>query len=288
MNTDAKIKVAIQGIEGSYSHLTSEKFFSNSESEIELVSKRRFADVIKAVENNEADYALLPIENTTSGGINEVYDLLLKTNLAIIGEEVFHVQHCLVGIDRIPLDQITKIYAHHQAAVQCSRFLETLPNCKIEYFDDTAMSVQKIKREGNKNFAAISSEQAAQLFELPILKRDIANQSENYTRFIIASRHPVKVDSKIKCKTSLVLATEHKPGSLVRALSILDKFNCNMTKLESRPIIGNPWDEMFYLDFEGNIENEIVKEMLSELEKNTNFLKILGCYASKTFRKSSI
>lgn len=176
--------------------------------EIEFISKLTFEEVVRAVETGEADYAMLPVENTTSGGINEVYDALLHTTLYIIGEEKFHVKHCLVSTEETPINRIKKIYAHVQAVAQCSKFLATLPYTKIDYYPDTAMSVQKVKEENNPENAAIASEEAAKIFGLPIIRTNIANQSENYTRFLIAARKPIEVDLRIPCKTSLVMATD--------------------------------------------------------------------------------
>ncbi|MHB8929345.1 MAG: bifunctional 3-deoxy-7-phosphoheptulonate synthase/chorismate mutase, partial [Melioribacteraceae bacterium] len=282
------IKIAIQGIEGSYSYLASQKYFTHFNSELTFVSKKLFDEVIDSVEKGEADYAVLPIENTTSGGINEVYDLLLHTTLSIVGEEKFQVKHCLVALEEVPIRKIKKVLAHHQAAAQCSKFLESVPNVGVEYFVDTAMSVQKIKEVGNSSFAAIASEEAATLFNLKILQRDIANQPENFTRFLIASRKPEEVDSRIPCKTSIVMATSHTAGSLVEALNVFRKYNVNLTKLESRPIIGNPWEEMFYLDFEGNITDETIKNVMDELGQYTRFIKILGSYPSQELTKTKL
>ncbi|TSA30671.1 MAG: 3-deoxy-7-phosphoheptulonate synthase [Ignavibacteriales bacterium] len=282
------ITVAIQGIEGSYSYLASQKYFTHRNADVHFVSKKRFDEVVDAVEKGEADLAVLPIENTTSGGINEVYDLLLHTTLSIVGEEKFQVKHCLVASEEISFRKIKKVYAHYQAAAQCSKFLETIPNVSIEYFDDTAMSVQKIKEESNSSYAAIASEEAAKLFRLKILKTDIANQSENFTRFLVASRKPNEVDFRIPCKTSIVMATSHTPGSLVEALNVFRKSNVNLTKLESRPIIGNPWEEMFYLDFEGNITNELVQKVLDELGQHTRFMKVLGSYPSQELERTKL
>ena len=282
------ITVAIQGIEGSYSYLASQKYFTHHDADLHFVFKKRFEEVINAVEKGDADLAVLPIENTTSGGINEVYDLLLHTTLSIVGEEKFQVKHCLVTSGEISFRKIKKVYAHYQAAAQCNKFLETIPNVSIEYFDDTALSVQKIKEEGNSSYAAIASEEAAKLFKLKILKTDIANQSENFTRFLIASRKPNEVDSRIPCKTSIVMATSHTPGSLVEALNVFRKSNVNLTKLESRPIIGNPWEEMFYLDFEGNITSELVQKVLDELGPHTRFMKVLGSYPSQELERTKI
>jgi chorismate mutase / prephenate dehydratase len=282
------VSVAIQGIEGSYSHLAAKKYYTQHGLTVNFVYKKLFEEVVHAAEKGEVDYAFLPIENTTSGGINEVYDLLLHTTLSITGEEKFKVKHCLVGTADISLEKIKKVYAHYQPAAQCSKFLESIPNVPVEYFADTAMSVQKIKEEGNSAFVAIASEEAAKLFHLKILKKDIANQSENYTRFLVATRKPQPVDSRIPCKTSIVMATSHTPGSLVDALGVFRKYNVNLTKLESRPIIGNPWEEMFYLDFEGNIAGEIIQKVLDELGQFTRFIKMLGTYPSQELERTKI
>ncbi len=281
-------RIAIQGIEGSYSSMAARKFFAQYQKEIIFISKERFDEVAAEVEEGRADFALLPIENTTSGGINEVYDLLLHTTLSIVGEEKFQVKHCLVGTEKSTLSNLEIIFAHYQAASQCNKFLSTLPNCKIQYFADTAMSGKKIMEEGKPEYGAIASEEAAKLFNLKILQRDIGNQPENFTRFLVCSRKSQVIDSRIPTKTSLVMATAHTPGSLLNALTVFSKFDINMTKLESRPIIGNPWEEMFYLDFEGNIQDEKVKLLLDDLGIHTRFIKVLGCYPSKDIVKADL
>lgn len=286
-NLPKVVTVAIQGIEGSYSFLASQQFFG-SDKEIVFRKMKSFDDVVEAVEDSSADYAVLPIENTTSGSINEVYDALTSSNLNIVGEEILQVKHCLLGLEDIPLTKIKKIYAHFQAARQCSKFLKTLPQAEIEIFEDTAKSVKKIKEEGIKEHAAIASKETADIFDVTILREDIANQSTNFTRFLVCSQVPIKVDERIPTKTSLILATAHKAGSLVQALSVFKDFGINMTKLESRPIMGNPWEEMFYLDFQGNIQTQKVKELLDEVGKHTRYLKILGCYPSKDFEKTKV
>ncbi len=287
-NIKNSISVAIQGIEGAYSYLAANKYFSHSEKQLDFVSKKLFSEVVQAVEKGEADYAVLPIENTTSGGINEVYDLLLHTTLSIVGEETFQVKHCLVSTEDIPIHRIKKIYAHYQAAAQCSDFLAQLPDARIEYFADTAMSVQKVMEENIPEHAAIGSEEAANLFNVKILKKGIANQSENYTRFLIVSKDPVKVDRRLPSKTSLVMATSHTPGALVKALSVFDEHKVNLTKLESRPILGNPWEEMFYVDFEGNIDDPNIQDLLDELGPFIRFFKILGSYPSQIIPKTKL
>ena len=197
-----------------------------------------------------------------------------------MGEEKYHVKHCFVATEETPINRIKKIYAHVQAVAQCGKFLATLPHVKIDYYPDTAMSVQRVKEENNPEFAAIASEEAANIFGLKIIRTNIANQQENYTRFLIAARKPIDVDLRIPCKTSIVMATDQKPGSLVDALLIFRKHHVNLTKLESRPILGNPWEEMFYLDFEGNIKDQNIQEMLDSLGRYTRLFKVLGSYIS--------
>ncbi len=288
LNGKERLTIAIQGIEGAYSYLAAQKYFAYSEQELEFVSKKLFSEVVESVEKGEADFAVLPIENTTSGGINEVYDLLLHTTLSIVGEETFQVKHCLVASEDVSIHKIKKIYAHYQAAAQCSNFIATIPDARIEYFADTAMSVQKISEEKNPEFAAIASEEAANLFDVNIIKKDIANQNENHTRFLIVSRNSVKVDDRLPAKTSLVMATSHTPGSLVKALSVFEAYKVNLTKLESRPIIGNPWEEMFYVDFEGNTEDENIKNLLDDIGPYLRFFKILGSYPSQVVKKTKL
>ncbi len=282
------LRIAIQGIYGSYSSLAAKKFFSDNADQIVFIGKHTFNEVVRAVEKGEAEYAMLPVENTTSGGINEVYDALLHTNLSIVGEEIFSVKHCLVGIENIHESKIRKIYAHPQAASQCSKFLAKIPDCQIEYYTDTAMSAQKIKELNDPTIAAIASKQAADVFELKVLAEEIANQEGNFTRFLIAARKAVAVDERIPSKTSLIMATEQKPGALVDVLFVFKKRNLNLTKLESRPIIGNPWEEMFYLDFIGNISDENIKDALDEIGRYTRFMKILGSYPSQEITRAKL
>ncbi|MBS4035619.1 MAG: bifunctional 3-deoxy-7-phosphoheptulonate synthase/chorismate mutase [Ignavibacterium sp.] len=280
------VKIAIQGIEGSFSHLAAKKFFGHISNELVFNSFSDFESVIESVENDESDYAILPIENTTSGSINEVYDGLLSSNLSIVGEELFQVKHCLLGLEEIPLNNIQKIFTHYQAARQCSKFLYSLNKTQVEFLDDTAKSIIKIIELRKPEYAAIASKEAAALLGVKVLREEIANQAGNYTRFLVCSKSQIVVDKRIPAKTSLVLATAHKAGSLVEALSVFKEYGINMTKLQSRPIIGNPWEEKFYLDFEGNLSDLNVQKLIDELGKHTRYLKILGCYQSKEIEKS--
>jgi len=282
------VRVAIQGIEGSFSSLAAKRFFANREYDLTFVGKMTFEEVVKTIEDHEADFAMLPVENTTSGNINDVYDALIKSSVSIIGEEKLRVKQNLIGISNVDPLTIRKVFAHPQAAAQCSWFLETLPNATIENVNDTALSVKRIREEGNLEYAAIASEEAAESFGMTVIKEDIANRKENYTRFLVAAKKPVIVDQRIPAKTSIVIATSQKPGALVEALMVFNKYGINMSKIQSRPVPGNPWEEMFYIDFEGNIEDDKVSIMLDELGKNSRYFKVFGSYPANDIDKTNV
>ncbi len=276
--TEKLLCIAYQGVEGAYSYLAGEKFFRGQLDNCSFEGYKNFSDVVAAVENGQADYAILPIENTTAGSINAVYDLLLATKLSIVGEEVFPVQHYLLSIEKAPLSTIRRIYSHYQALAQCSDFLSRLKNCVQETYMDTAEAAKKISEDRDPEQAAIASEEAGRIYGLEVLKRNLANQRENYTRFVIIAPRPNQVDSRVPCKTSLVLSTGHHEGALLKALSILEHHKINLTKLESRPMQGSPFTYIFYLDFEGNASDPKIQEALVGLSGATNYLRILGTY----------
>ncbi|MBN1417589.1 MAG: prephenate dehydratase, partial [Planctomycetes bacterium] len=272
------IRVAFQGAEGAYSHLAGGKHFASIIDRVSFAGAPTFADVVRIVEDGGAEFGMLPIENTTAGSINEVYDLLSHTNLSIVGEEIYEIKHCLMAIEEIPLAHIRRIYSHPQALAQCSNFLSTLVNCKVESYTDTALAVRKVKEEQDLAQAAVASEEAAHQYGLIVLKHDIANQKENFTRFVIVAREPIAVDPRIPCKTSLVLSTAHREGALSRCLNILAMYHLNMTKLESRPRPRTPWEYLFYIDFDGNFAEDETRRALEELKRETRYLKVLGSY----------
>ena len=272
------LHIAYQGGEGNFSSLAARKYFADRENDSSFVGYPSFAEVLEAVEEGVADYGVLPVENTSAGVINEVYDLLLRTKLHIVGEEVFQVHHCLLAIDVVPLSKIRRVLSQWQALAQCSRFLAQLENCQKEPMVDTAMAVQKVKEDQDLSQAAIASEEAARIYGLKVLERNITDQPENLTRFIVVAPKPVAVDVRIPAKTSLIIATAHEAGALLKALVVFERFGLNMTKLESRPRKGSRFQYVFYLDFEGNIAEPRVDEALVELRGATSFLKILGCY----------
>jgi chorismate mutase/prephenate dehydratase len=202
-------------------------------------------------------------------------------NLALVGEEVVKVDHCLVALEPVPISRIRRIYSHPQALQQCSEFLNSLADCQAQSFSDTAAAARRLREDQDLSEAAIASEEAARLHGLTILKRSIANQKENYTRFVIVARTPVKVDARIPCKTSLVLATRHEEGALLACLNVLASHHLNLTKLESRPRPSTPWEYLFYIDFDGNVADANVEAALRELAGKTSFLKVLGSYPAR-------
>ncbi len=273
----AVLRIAFQGGEGAYSHIAAQRFFS-SRTGVAYRGFEKFSEVVEAVERGEADRAFLPIENTTAGAIHEVYDLLAGTKLYIIGEIRLKVEHCLLGMSGVEPHEIRRIISHPQAIFQCSNFLSHLHDCEIRSHEDTALSAAKVKTDGDRAQAAIASEDAGRLFGLHVIQKGIQNQATNFTRFLIASREPRAVDLRIPSKTSLIMATGQKAGSLVEALLVFRDRNLEMTKLQSRPIPNQPWNEMFYLDFRGNLADDNVKGALEDLAKATSFIKVLGSY----------
>jgi len=285
-NTAEFRKAAFQGSRGSFSYLAAEQFFSRLEVPVAFNGCQSYQEVIELVEKGQVDYAVVPIENTVSGGINEVYDLLQKTRLSIVGEERYKITPCLLGLAESELSKVNKIYAHPQLVIQCSHYLTGL-SASIQSCFNPLNAFEEMRHRSETNSAIVASEQAAEVLGLKILKREIANYKENYTRFLIIARKPLSVDPRVASKTSLVMATTQKPGALVEALLVFRDNNISLTKLESRPILGNPSEEMFYVDFEGNIEDPEIQNVIEGLRRHTKFLKILGSYPSSEISRTS-
>ena len=281
-------KVAFQGIDGSYSHLMGRSLLSSPGvsnkvstalgNDTEFVGYASFKEAVAAVESGACDIGILPIENTTSGGINDVYDLLLNSRVSIVGEEKFNVQHCLIALEEVPVSHLQTVYCSQLAVTECGQFLGTIPKCAIQYAADSATALKELKESGDKHRAAIASEEAAEMFGLKVLKRKIANHDETFTRYIIVSKSAVKVDPRVTGKVSIAMSTLNKAGALVDTLVVFKEHGINLTKLESRPIPGNTWEEMFYVDFIGNLDTPDVKAALADVTKLTRFIKVLGCY----------
>ena len=278
----AVLQVGYQGSEGAYSHLAGQRHFGAWTGGVVYRGYQGFEALLEAVVAEEIDRAILPLENSTSGSITPNYDLLARMNLSIVGEEIQEVDHCLVALEPTPLAQLRLILSHPVALAQCGRFLATLPHCRVEPFTDTAMSARRIREEGDPTQAAVASEEAARIHGLVILRRAIADNRENFTRMAVVAKRAEECDPRVPAKTSLIFATRHEEGALLRCLTVLAEHHLNLTKLESRPRPGAPFEYLFHLDFEGNLAEAEVSGAVRELQSRASFLKVLGSYPSRT------
>ncbi|MGL4474768.1 MAG: prephenate dehydratase [Shewanella sp.] len=280
--------IAYLGARGSYSHIAASRYCQRRQMSMLEMGCQNFDDIIAAVEKGHADYGFLPIENTSSGSINEVYDLLQHTRLSIIGEITIEVGHCLLAKPGSKLANITQLCAHPQPMSQCNRYLQQHSQWQLHYCASSADAMQQVVESKDETFAAIGSAEGGELYGLEVLDAGLANQSINQSRFIVVGRKPVSVPSQLPAKTTLIMATGHKPGALVDALLVLKQHQLNMTKLESRPIAGTPWEEMFYLDIEANLADDNLNAALQELERQTRYIKVLGCYPIETVKPAEL
>jgi len=267
-----KIKVVFAGEPGAFSEIAAFKFFKEK---IKTLPCKSFKEVLDLVEKGNVDFGILPIENSIAGAIGENYDLLLKSKLKIFGEEILKISHCLIVNRGVSLKSLKNVYSHPQALMQSQKFIEKTGLIPISVYN-TAAAVKILKNKNIKDGGAIASERAASLYKMKILKKGIETTPKNFTRFfIIAKRTPPQVK---KMKTSIVFSLKHRPKSLFNVLEIFAQKNINLTKIESRPIIGKPWEYNFYLDFIGSLREKKIKKALKELRKKTIFFKALGSY----------
>ena len=270
------VKVAFQGERGAFSEDAAAKLFGG---DIGVLPCMRLKEVFELVSQDKVEFGIVPAENSQAGSINETYDLLLAYPLNILAEVIIKVSHCLMALPGERLADITTIYSHPQALAQCAEFLSKL-NVEVMSSYDTAGSAKMIKEKELKYCAAIASKRAADIYGLEILAPEIETSVNNYTKFVAISKQKTKPAQRNK--TSLVFATEHKPGSLYRILGIFATRNINLTKLESRPSRTKPWEYVFYADFEGHLDGELYQEAIRELQTETTFIKILGSYPQAT------
>jgi chorismate mutase/prephenate dehydratase len=267
-----KVKVAFQGERGAYSESAVYTFFGAT---ADVKPCRDLAEVFESVDRQEAQFGVVPVENSLEGSVNQTYDLFLIYNLKVCGEIIIRISHCLIANPNTSLAAVKTVYSHPQALAQCRSFLERLGRELVPTYD-TAGSVKMLKEKGLKEAAAVASEKAAEIYGMKILAREIEDNPENYTRFFVLS----KEDSPItgRDKTSIIFAASHTPGSLYHALGEFAKRKINLTRIESRPTKQKPWEYNFYLDFEGHRGEGHCAEALKALEKSALFIKILGSY----------
>ena len=264
--------VACQGIKGAYSQIACEKIFPNANPSY----FNSFSDVFNAIENGVCQYGILPIENCLYGSVNQVYDLMKYHKFYITKSIKLKINHTLLAKPGTTLSDITDVYSHEQAIGQCSDFLNNHPEIKVHICENTAMAAKMAADSDKPNIASISSPECASYYGLEILCNSIANADNNFTRFICISKNlEIYPDSN---KISLVLKAEHKPGALFNLISRFAALGLNITKLESRPIIGKDFEYMFYFDVEASDFSDKVLALISELCKDSSYASFLGSY----------
>ena len=272
LDTD-KIRVVFQGADGAYSQAAMHTYFGE---EIDSFHVDTFRDAMGAIEEGRADFAVLPIENSTAGIVSEIYDLLVEYENYIVGEQVIPIAHCLLGIPGTKIEDIEMVYSHPQSLMQSSRFLQEHPVWKQISMQNNAFATQKVAEDKNGRQAAIASAFAGKLYGLEVLQEAIQNDKNNSTRFIIVTNQ--KIFRKDAGKVSICFEVAHESGSLYHALSHFIYNQLNVSKIESRPIEGRNWEYRFFLDFEGNLSDSAVKNALRGLREETINMKILGNY----------
>ncbi len=282
-NNPTNLLIAFQGERGAFGEEAALKYFTYNN--IKTVPYETFKDVMCAVDDGKANYGVLPVENSREGNIDEACDLLLDFDLCVVAEIKLRVVHCLIVHVGAEIRDIKKVYSHPQGFRQCRDFLNRYAWERIPTYN-TAGSVMMISDRNDKREAAIASKRAAAIYQMKILKEGIENDIHNYTRFFAISLPDLGMQSLISSKekkamkTSIVFATHHVPGALYDCLGELARRDINMTKLESRPSRDKNWEYVFFVDFEGSLEEEKCRSAIDGIKKKASFLKILGSYPS--------
>ena len=266
------VRVVFQGVEGAYSQAAMKKYFPDNENNFHVTT---FREAMEAIEEGAADFAVLPIENSSAGAVNEVYDLLVEFENYIVGETFLPIENTLAGLPGTTLSQIERVYSKAEALMQTSRFLEKHGDWQQISVSNTAAAA-KVLKEQDHSQAAVCSAYAAQVYGLSVLAEDINDETNNVTRFIIVTNQ--KIFTPAASKISICFELPHQSGSLYQILSHFIYNDLNMTKIESRPVEGKSWEYRFFVDFEGNLEQPGVKNAIRGLREEARNLKILGNY----------
>ncbi|MCD8049395.1 MAG: chorismate mutase [Clostridia bacterium] len=259
-----------QGVDGGYGSIAAEKIFGDT-----IYNVKTFENVFEEVEAGRADYGVVPIENSTTGSITDVVDILTRGNLYIVGETSIKVEHNLMAPRGVGIEDITEVYSHEQGFSQCKEFLKDKPWVQNVVLN-TALGAQMASRSGRRDVAAIASKRAAKLYDLEILCPSINSGKDNATRFIVVAKNPVV--GELCTKAAISFSVPHVSGSLVSALEILAKHEVNVTKIESRPVVDRFEEYRFFAELEGNISDEKIKDALDELKRYAISYKYLGNY----------
>lgn len=271
------MRVAFQGEPGAYSEQAVFDYFGK----VKTQPCESFDAAFNAVVSNACEAGLIPIENSLAGSIHQNYDLLLQHDLHITGEYPLRVQHCLIAQPGVKKDEIKQVISHPQALGQCAAYLRKM-RVKAEPVYDTAGSVKMLKESGARDTAAIASRRAAEIYEMQILEEGIEDNPENYTRFLAISKTAVRPEGE--SKTSIVFTLKNQPGALFKALSVFALRDIDLTKIESRPLQGKPWEYLFYIDFIGATHEDTVSKALDHLSEYALTLRVLGSYERYKFK----
>lgn len=268
-----KARVVFQGAEGAYSQAAMHQYFGD---QIDSFHVDTFRDAMMAIDEGSADFAVLPIENSTAGMVSEIYDLLVEFENYIVGEQIIKIEHCLMAVPGTDISDIKTVYSHPQSLMQSARFLNTHQDWRQISMQNNAFAARKVAQEKDKTQAAIASEYAAKLYGLDILKKGVNQSDTNSTRFIIVTNQ--KIFLKDAKKVSICFEVAHESGSLYHMLSHFIYNNLNMNRIESRPIENRNWEYRFFIDFDGNLSDSAVKNALRGLREEARNMKILGNY----------
>ena len=269
------LTVAFQGELGAFSHMAIRQMLGP---EAEAYPIPQFERVFRALADGEVDAAMLPVENTLHGSIHENYDHLLRFDLPIAGETAVRIVHNLIAPPGVKFRSVRRVYSHPVALNQCLNFFATHTQLEKTTFYDTAGSVKMLAETRPPDAAGIASALAAELYGCPILKRSIEDDHRNFTRFVLLKREAAPPKSRDDAKTTVLFTTRNIPGSLFRALSAFALRDISLSKIESRPLRGKPWEYLFYLDFLGHVEDPKVKNALNHLQELADTYRVLGCY----------
>lgn len=276
LDCNNRTKVAYFGTEGSYTQQAMESYFGT---EVSSFPESTFQSVMEALKSGKAEYGVLPIENTSTGGITDIYDLLAQYDNYIVGEYVMKVEHALLGLPGASIEELETIYSHPQGMLQCKKYLKLHTKIKCEECLSTSHSAKRVQEEQDKTKAAIASKRAATYYGLEVLQEAINYEDNNSTRFIIVTNQRIYL--KEAKKISICFVAPHISGSLYHMLSHIIFNGLNMSKIESRPLEGKKFEYRFFVDFEGNLNSPAVKNTLNGIYEEAMELKVLGNYSER-------
>ncbi|MBN1170534.1 prephenate dehydratase [Candidatus Micrarchaeota archaeon] len=276
----ARIRAAFPGEHGAYSELALKKAIKRAET----VACPHFADTFAAVAKGRVDCGLVPVENSTEGSVNQVYDLLLQHEVIALAEVFVNIHHMLIANPGTTIEDVKRVYSHPQALAQCREYLASRGLEAVQSYN-TAGAVKTLKEKKLLDSAAIASEEAAEIYGMKILARKIEDKTDNCTRFLIIAKQEMEgriremLGRNGKYKTSLVFGLPHAPGALHTVLAEFAKSGANLTRIDSRPTKEKPWEYVFHVDFEGSTSDPAIGKMLERVQEKTAFLKVVGCYS---------